>query len=89
MVLGYLYDWPHELVLLLANAMGAATATHEGAGQNVGQLHEVLDLLDAARRRPVTNPFTRVSEWQAACRGALYRMESAGEAQSSQDCLEV
>lgn len=89
MVLGYLYEWPHELVLLLANAMGAATATHEGAGQNVGQLHEVLELLESARRRVVAEPFTHVSEWNSACRNALGRMEAAGETQSSQDYLEV
>lgn len=88
-VLGYLNEWPHDIVLLLANAMGAATATHEGAGQNVGKLHEVLNLLEAAMRRPVATPFTQAREWHAACREALVKMETAGESQSSQDCLGV
>jgi hypothetical protein len=88
-VLGYLNDWPHGIVLLLANAMGAATATHEGAGQSVGQFHEVVDLLEAGMRQPAAAYFTQEDEWKAACREALLKLSACTESQSSQDCLEV
>lgn len=89
-VLGYLNQWPHDIVLLLANAMGAATATHEGAGQNVGTLREVLNLLDSAVRNPASLQPTQHDQWQAACREALMRLKNCyEESQSSQDFLEV
>jgi hypothetical protein len=88
-VLGYLNEWPHDIVLLLANAMGAATATKEGAGKNVGQFHEVVDLLEAGMRRPAAAHFTPEEEWKAACREALLKLGVCTEVQSNQDCLEA
>lgn len=42
---GYLHDMTEINTLALANAVGAATATGTGAGQNVANLGKVLELL--------------------------------------------
>jgi hypothetical protein len=88
-VLGYLKRWPHEIVLLLANAMGAATAMHDGAGQNVGQFDEVVELLQGGRRQPAAVHFTTEDDWKAACGEGLLMLSDSTQSQSSQEYLQV
>lgn len=58
-VYGYLYsNGEPRGVLELANAVGAITATHRGAGRNVAQLSAVKALLQSQRTRPSYNSHT-------------------------------
>jgi hypothetical protein len=87
-ILGYLRGWSPEKVLLLANAVGAATATHEGAGQNVARLQEVLSLLQASKRNPAAVPLKNAAwnsseDFETTCSETLELM------QASADALEV
>lgn len=46
---GFLHNLPASQTLMLANAVGAATATGCGAGRNVARLEKVLDLLKQSK----------------------------------------
>jgi pfkB family carbohydrate kinase len=46
---GFLHKLPASQTLMLANAVGAATATGCGAGRNVAYLKTVLDLLKQSK----------------------------------------
>lgn len=48
-VMGYINKHDVPSTLLLANAVGAATATGRGAGRNVANAHTVTQLLQAAQ----------------------------------------
>ncbi|XP_020590458.1 probable fructokinase-1 [Phalaenopsis equestris] len=56
---GFLHDLPHINTLVLANAVGGATATRCGAGRNVATIAKVLELM---RQSNINEDYTFWSE---------------------------
>lgn len=68
-VMGYTQGWKPSVALALANAVGACTATKEGAGQNVASRQHVEELLKDCCLSPVDT-------YSQACAEALAKLQS-------------
>lgn len=69
---GFLHNLPAAQTLMLANAVGAATATGCGAGRNVAHLEKVLDLLKQSKMNEDYAFWTELlEESEASCMVSL------------------
>ncbi|XP_078164275.1 pfkB-like carbohydrate kinase family protein [Carex rostrata] len=69
---GFLHNLPASQTLMLANAVGAATATGCGAGRNVAHLEKVLDLLKQSKINEDYTFWTELlEESEASCMVSL------------------